>query len=285
MVRGQGPAAARALAAQGAAGGLAQMLRQALLLVRVRENDAAAAAAAAAPALAALGALVGADDRGVRWALRRAGAEDALQMAATLLAGTSAAGLAQSALDELAPALREDLVGPPPGEQGVLLVPGRGGVGRAWQRARSLRAALLLCSALSSCCRHPRGATLARAERHPLPPALPPPGPVESLCFSFNEDGDGPLLTMTGMPVGWAAGQRQAASGGRGAGPAAAGAPAGPQASCARCGVAGSEERKLQRCAGCRLVKYCSVACQRAAWRHHKPECKLAQQRGAASKA
>ena len=30
----------------------------------------------------------------------------------------------------------------------------------------------------------------------------------------------------------------------------------------------------MQSCAGCRFARYCSVACQRADWRRHKPECR-----------
>jgi hypothetical protein len=75
--------------------------------------------------------------------------------------------------------------------------------------------------------------------------------------------------------------------------PAAAGAPAAaavaPPASdvCARCGTAAGGERgvKLMRCAGCQAVKYCGAACQRAAWRVHKPECRLAQQQQQAAAA
>jgi hypothetical protein len=33
----------------------------------------------------------------------------------------------------------------------------------------------------------------------------------------------------------------------------------------------------LERCAGCRVARYCSVACQKAHWRVHKPACKQAQ--------
>ena len=39
---------------------------------------------------------------------------------------------------------------------------------------------------------------------------------------------------------------------------------------CANPGCAG---RGLKACARCQSVRYCSVACQRAHWRAHKPSC------------
>src|SRR5690606_20712992 len=35
---------------------------------------------------------------------------------------------------------------------------------------------------------------------------------------------------------------------------------------------------RRQRCMGCRVVYYCSRACQRRAWPEHKPSCMQAQQ-------
>jgi hypothetical protein len=49
---------------------------------------------------------------------------------------------------------------------------------------------------------------------------------------------------------------------------------------CCGCGaVAGAAPRrgKFQRCAGCRLVRYCSAECQKAHWRLHKVLCRLAR--------
>ncbi len=43
---------------------------------------------------------------------------------------------------------------------------------------------------------------------------------------------------------------------------------------CAVCGSVGTAEAKLQRCGSCKRVEYCSVACQRADWKAHKPLCK-----------
>jgi len=40
---------------------------------------------------------------------------------------------------------------------------------------------------------------------------------------------------------------------------------------CAECG---KTDGGLQRCGGCRVVRYCSAACQRKAWPAHKKECK-----------
>lgn len=45
--------------------------------------------------------------------------------------------------------------------------------------------------------------------------------------------------------------------------------------SCANCGALQSVNVKLKRCGGCKEVKYCSTACQAAAWKAgHKTECK-----------
>jgi hypothetical protein len=47
-----------------------------------------------------------------------------------------------------------------------------------------------------------------------------------------------------------------------------------PFKACTRCGtpefVAGV---KLKMCGGCEAVHYCSVACQKAHWKEHKPQC------------
>ena len=43
---------------------------------------------------------------------------------------------------------------------------------------------------------------------------------------------------------------------------------------CANCGKQGSGTVKLKDCAACRLVKYCSVDCQRAHRKQHKKACK-----------
>jgi hypothetical protein len=47
---------------------------------------------------------------------------------------------------------------------------------------------------------------------------------------------------------------------------------------CAACGAAkASGGAKLRRCAGCRAVRYCSPACQKAHWRQHRAACEAAQ--------
>ncbi|EJK50322.1 hypothetical protein THAOC_30725 [Thalassiosira oceanica] len=43
---------------------------------------------------------------------------------------------------------------------------------------------------------------------------------------------------------------------------------------CANCGKQGSDTVKLKSCTACRLVKYCSVDCQRAHRKQHKKACK-----------
>ena len=43
---------------------------------------------------------------------------------------------------------------------------------------------------------------------------------------------------------------------------------------CRGCGAAG----RLSHCGGCRAVHYCSAACQKSDWAHHKPECRAKRQ-------
>jgi hypothetical protein len=50
---------------------------------------------------------------------------------------------------------------------------------------------------------------------------------------------------------------------------------------CDGCGAVRPVEQQ-KRCGGCRLVSYCSVDCQRAAWKAHKPVCREAAARGSA---
>ena len=45
---------------------------------------------------------------------------------------------------------------------------------------------------------------------------------------------------------------------------------------CANCGKHGSDVVKLKNCTACRLVKYCSVDCQKAHRKQHKRTCKRA---------
>ena len=43
---------------------------------------------------------------------------------------------------------------------------------------------------------------------------------------------------------------------------------------CANCGKHGSTNVKLKKCTACRLVKYCSVDCQKIHRKQHKKACK-----------
>ncbi len=43
---------------------------------------------------------------------------------------------------------------------------------------------------------------------------------------------------------------------------------------CASCGIAAGDNIKLKLCTGCKLVKYCSVDCQKNHRKQHKKECK-----------
>ncbi len=43
---------------------------------------------------------------------------------------------------------------------------------------------------------------------------------------------------------------------------------------CANCGKAEVDDVKLKMCTACKLVKYCSVECQKSHWPKHKRECK-----------
>jgi len=45
------------------------------------------------------------------------------------------------------------------------------------------------------------------------------------------------------------------------------------RAACARCAHCAAPDA-LERCAGCRVVVYCNLACQKAAWPAHKTSCK-----------
>lgn len=71
------------------------------------------------------------------------------------------------------------------------------------------------------------------------------------------------------LGLGGGPGPRQAPPQRQPAQPAAA-APPGAANVCAACGATGS----LKRCAGCRGVRYCGAACQRAHWRQHAAECR-----------
>ena len=43
---------------------------------------------------------------------------------------------------------------------------------------------------------------------------------------------------------------------------------------CDKCGKTGVQ---LKECSACQNVRYCSLDCQKAAWKHHKPHCKKRQ--------
>jgi hypothetical protein len=45
-----------------------------------------------------------------------------------------------------------------------------------------------------------------------------------------------------------------------------------------QCGQCGQEQKELQWCSGCKGIKYCDAACQKAHWKLHKKECKALQQ-------
>merc|ERR1712167_264861 len=48
---------------------------------------------------------------------------------------------------------------------------------------------------------------------------------------------------------------------------------------CAACGLEETTARKLLKCKGCKLVLYCSKACQKTHWKAHKTACKSMQSR------
>jgi hypothetical protein len=59
--------------------------------------------------------------------------------------------------------------------------------------------------------------------------------------------------------------------------------PAAVAQQCAACGAQPPAGRKFQLCAGCRAVRYCSPACQRAAWLSgHRAACKARREQGKA---
>lgn len=43
------------------------------------------------------------------------------------------------------------------------------------------------------------------------------------------------------------------------------------------CTNCGKKDVSTKRCSGCKFVRYCTVACQKAHWKKHKPVCKAAQ--------
>ncbi|EIW54763.1 uncharacterized protein TRAVEDRAFT_172379 [Trametes versicolor FP-101664 SS1] len=43
---------------------------------------------------------------------------------------------------------------------------------------------------------------------------------------------------------------------------------------CAGCQEDESMDKEMRRCGGCKVTRYCSVACQKEDWRRHKPTCK-----------
>lgn len=43
---------------------------------------------------------------------------------------------------------------------------------------------------------------------------------------------------------------------------------------CASCGKVEVDDIKLKKCTACKLVKYCSVACQKDHWKQHKRACR-----------
>ena len=47
------------------------------------------------------------------------------------------------------------------------------------------------------------------------------------------------------------------------------------ESSCAECGAKPPGKKRLNRCVGCSIVEYCSIACQKKAWKGHKVACRL----------
>ena len=70
---------------------------------------------------------------------------------------------------------------------------------------------------------------------------------------------------------------KAAVGGGTGAGGAAEEEEGDEEADAVVCGHCGmsetAEARKFSVCARCKLVRYCSAACQKVAWRSHKAAC------------
>lgn len=54
---------------------------------------------------------------------------------------------------------------------------------------------------------------------------------------------------------------------------------------CWECGLQPGPEETLQKCSGCKRALYCSRACQEAAWKGHKVDCKKWGAERAAAKA
>ncbi|KAF7343031.1 Zf-MYND domain containing protein [Mycena venus] len=51
---------------------------------------------------------------------------------------------------------------------------------------------------------------------------------------------------------------------------------------CGHCKVSGaSTDQPLRLCSGCRIERYCSITCQKLAWKEHKTICKAAHKDGA----
>jgi hypothetical protein len=50
---------------------------------------------------------------------------------------------------------------------------------------------------------------------------------------------------------------------------------------CTSVAAFGLPDHKRMKCSGCRVVRYCGAACQRADWRAHKPACAALQQQAA----
>jgi len=46
-----------------------------------------------------------------------------------------------------------------------------------------------------------------------------------------------------------------------------------PGTTCDRCGCVADPASHLMPCSGCQVARYCSIACQHAAWAAHEPEC------------
>jgi hypothetical protein len=110
-------------------------------------------------------------------------------------------------------------------------------------------------------------------------PAAPAAAPAPPLAATDVPAADAAAMHMQ-QPADQMADVTPAVDQSPGAGPAAGGAAgaAAGEPGCAQCGAARRKNnKKLQRCAGCGLIRYCSRECQKAHWKvQHRHECPAA---------